>query len=605
MEKKDGFVVFEDGTKIKEPQFLSMILDSLPLEIFLKTLDGTYLYVNQTLADNDRIPREQIIGKRDQDLYPPQVYPIFTETDKEVAIRGKEISFTHDNIDEKILKTYKALFPKDGEMPQGILGYSLDVTELVGKIKTLEKEQNKYKGIFENSPLGVAVYHTISCQALEINPMFCEITGRTREELMTLPWESYSHPDEIEENLQFMKLLTEHKIDGFNMEKRFIRPDNTEVWVHMTIQRYSDEDNRDAHLVMITDISDRKEAEAKAAYYFDHDQLTGLYNRKYIDEKMKELDSPDHWPLSIIMADANGLKMTNDAFGHMEGDRILKELARIFTEAARPEDFVARTGGDEFMMLMPGTTGNQALQMMTRINQAKDQEKEQSLLLSMSMGCATKVSAAESIESVFQAAEARMYHSKITESNAYKVKIIHQIQDMLFQRNPSEKEHCERVRDHAVALGESAGIRGQGLEELSQAAMLHDIGKVGVDGEVLNKNEGLSKGEWAKVMKHPEVGYQILRGVPEYGKIAEYVLYHHERVDGVGYPVSLSIEDIPIQSKILGLAEAYVDMTSQRPYRGKMSKEEAMDEIKRGAGTQFDPELVTLFLEEVIPQLNP
>ena len=163
MEKKDGFVVFEDGTKIKEPQFLSMILDSLPLEIFLKTLDGTYLYVNQTLADNDRIPREQIIGKRDQDLYPPQVYPIFTETDKEVSIRGKEISFTHDNIDEKILKTYKALFPKDGEKTQGILGYSLDVTELISKVKTLEKEQNKYKGIFENAPLGVAVYHTISC----------------------------------------------------------------------------------------------------------------------------------------------------------------------------------------------------------------------------------------------------------------------------------------------------------------------------------------------------------------------------------------------------------------------------------------------------------
>lgn len=605
MEKKDGFVVFEDGTKIEESQFLSMVLDSLPLEIFLKTLDGAYFYVNQTLADNDKIPREQIIGKRDQDLYPPQVYPIFTETDKEVAIRGKDITFTHDNIDEKILKTYKALFPKNGVSAQGILGYSLDVTELVERIKALEKEQTKYKGIFESAPLGVAVYHTISCQALEINPMFCEITGRTREELMTLPWESYSHPDEVEENLQFMKLLTEHKIDGFNMEKRFIRPDNTEVWVHMTIKRYSDEDNRDAHLVMITDISDRKEAEAKAAYYFDHDQLTGLYNRKYIDEKMKELDSPDYWPLSIIMADANGLKMTNDAFGHMEGDRILKELARIFTEAARPEDFVARTGGDEFTMLMPGTTGNQALQMMTRINEAKDQEKEQSLMLSMSMGCATKVSAAESIESVYQAAEARMYHNKITESNAYKVKIIHHIQDMLFQRNPSEKEHCQRVRDHAVALGERVGIQGQGLEELSLAAMLHDIGKVGVDGEVLNKNEGLSKGEWAKVMKHPEVGYQILRGVPEYGKIAEYVLYHHERVDGVGYPVSLSIEDIPIQSKILGLAEAYVDMTSQRPYRAKMSKEEAMDEIKRGAGTQFDPKLVTLFLEEVIPQLNP
>lgn len=600
LKNKMDFTIIKERTGLNGEEFLQLLLDSIPVEIFVKGLDGVYLYANEIQCKNDKLERSEILGKRDEELFGEELYPIYSETDREVLKYGKEMSFTSDSVLTKNLKTFKAPFKKQDGTVIGIAGYSYDSTEIIYKIKELEKKLGRYEGVFNDSPIGIAIYNTLSGRALEINWAFNEITGRSTEELMTLPWESYSHGAEIQENHHYLELMVGGKIEGFNMEKRFIRPDGSIVWVDMTIKKYKDEINRDAHIVMAIDITSRKEAETKAKFYYDHDALTGLYNRKSGDEKLLELDKPVYWPLSIIVADANGLKVANDAFGHSEGDRLIKKLASIFLTSIGEGNYVVRTGGDEFMVILPNTSGSEALELIRKIDESFEENHKDGFLLSMAMGCATKSSSEDSIDLVYQTAEARMYHNKIQDSNAHKIKTIESLQQQLENQNPSIREHCIKVKKYAIALGEMVGLSEEALRELGIAAYYHDIGKVGLDQSIIDKKESLDQRDWVSVMKHPEVGYQILKSVTDYARIAEYVLFHHERVDGVGYPTSSKAREIPLQSRILALAEAYSDMTLDRAYRKKLTKEEAIREIRNGSGTQFDDNLVDIFINKIL-----
>lgn len=564
MDKNIDFKKIEEQTGLSGENFLKLLLDAIPVEVFVKDSQGKYLYANETQCKNDGLKRSEILGKRDKDLFSEKIYSMYAETDKNVLADDKMITYTSDSVFTKNLKTYKAPFKKDDGSLIGVAGFSYDNTDTVNRIKDLEISLNRYESVFKTSTLGIALYNTTLGNAIEINRSFSEITGRSIEELAMLPWESYSHPGEIEENHQGLNLMVQGKIDGFNMEKRFIKPDGKEVWVHMTVKQYQDKVNKEAHVVMILDITAKKEAEAKAKYYFDHDPMTGLYNRKYGDEKLIELDTPEHWPLSLIVADANGLKVTNDAFGHMEGDRIIKRLADIFLDVIDPTDFIIRTGGDEFMAILPNTSGTQALDLTKEISGKFENDIEDGYLLSMAMGCATKISAHESIDQVYQTAEARMYQSKIQDSDSHKIKIIEYLQNKFEKQNPQVRNHCLAVKKYSMLLGSVLGMTEEAQLELGLAAYYHDIGKVGLDRNIVNKKESLDQRDWTNVMKHPEIGHQILKSVADYGRIADYVLYHHERVDGVGYPNSSTNKEIPIQSKIIGLAEAYSDMTTDR-----------------------------------------
>lgn len=602
MENAIDFKRIKEKTGLDGEEFFRLLLDSIPVEVFVKDIEGVYLYANKAQCKNDELHRTEIAGKRDEELFSAELYPIYNATDKEVLMFDKEMSFTSDSVFTKNLKTFKSPFKNEAGTIIGIAGYSYDSTETLHKLKKLEKELSRYEGVFRNAPVGIAIYNTESGRALEINDTFSEITGRNTEELLSLPWEAYSHGAEIEENHHYLELMSTSKIQGFNMEKRFIKPDGSTVWIDMTVKRYKEEINRDAHIVMAIDITPKKEAEALAQYYYDHDALTGLYNRKFGDEKLQELDKPEYWPLSIIVADANGLKVTNDAFGHMEGDRIIKKLADIFLGLVEPGNYVVRTGGDEFMAILPNTTGVEALALTKKISNKFEDDTEDCFLLSMALGCATKESPSESIDQTYQTAEARMYHNKIQDSDSHKIKIIEYLQKKVVTQNPNLEEHCLSVKKYSMALGEKIGLSEDAVLELGLAAYYHDIGKVGLDSKITNKTEGLDQRDWVNVMKHPEIGYQILKSVPDYGRMADFVLYHHERVDGVGYPTASISKEIPIQAKILGLAEAYSDMTMDSHYRNRLTKEEAIAELKNGAGTQFDESLVKVFIEQVIKE---
>lgn len=352
---------------------------------------------------------------------------------------------------------------------------------------------------------------------------------------------------------------------------------------------------------LILDISEQKSKQIEIQYMSEHDMLTGLYNRGYFDKERARLDHLQYLPLSIIVADINGLKLTNDAFGHDEGDYLIKRTAEIIKTSVREDDVVARTGGDEFTVLLPNTDSETAYYYLKKIQDRCDKDKSNTLgkgsIISLSLGFATKESVTESISNVQKTAEDFMYKRKLLERNSLHSSFVSSITATMFEKSQETEAHAERMRLLSERVGKKLGLNQKGLDELSLLATLHDIGKVGIDSNILNKPGKLNATEWEEIKKHPGIGYRITKASPELSSIAEYVLSHHEKWDGSGYPQGLKGQEIPLLSRIISIVDAFDAMTQERSYRPTKTTEEALAEIKACAGTQFDPYLAALFIE--------
>ena len=242
------------------------------------------------------------------------------------------------------------------------------------------------------------------------------------------------------------------------------------------------------------------------------------------------------------MADVNGLKLINDSFGHYIGDQLLVKVAEAFRAGCRAQDIIARLGGDEFIVIMPGADRGEAKNIVANVSKAASREMISSIELSVSMGWATK-SAGEDIMKVLKNAEDHMYKKKLIESPSMRGKAINVIIKTLHEKNRREEQHSHRVSELCRSMGEAIGLAEEEVNELYTIGLLHDIGKIAVSENILNKDQKLNEAEWNELKRHPEVGYRILNTVEEMSEIAKSVLYHHERWDGKGYPKGLKREN--------------------------------------------------------------
>jgi diguanylate cyclase (GGDEF)-like protein/PAS domain S-box-containing protein len=354
-------------------------------------------------------------------------------------------------------------------------------------------------------------------------------------------------------------------------------------------------------ILVFRDVTDSKKKESEITFLSYHDVLTGLYNRAFFEEETHRLDTVRQLPISVIMGDVNGLKLTNDVFGHAEGDNLLVRIADILRECCRDEDIIARVGGDEFCILLPMTSYAAASDICRRIYTRCDKVEyglpSGSAKLSISLGFATKTEQSESIHGITKAAEDSMYRRKLLESRSQHSFLISSIRTTLFEKSFETEQHAQRLIANSKAIAAALNLPEDQLNDIELFALLHDIGKIAIDSRILTKPEPLDETEWAEMKRHPEIGFRIAQSSPDLAHIAEYILCHHERWDGSGYPQGLKGTAIPLLARILLVVDAYDAMTQDRVYRKALTKEEACAELMKNAGTQFDPNIVWVFIE--------
>lgn len=341
-------------------------------------------------------------------------------------------------------------------------------------------------------------------------------------------------------------------------------------------------------------------SEQKYRYLSYHDHLTGLYNRMFWEEEQKRIDISGQLPISVIIGDINGIKLMNDAFGHEAGDRMIMQTAQIMRKYCREGEIIARTGGDEFSILMPKTPRKTALKRMEEIKDSfmvhNRRILNEAFHINVALGSGTKEEPHGDLKETIKKAELYMNQRKLLEQRSSHSAIISSIKATMYEKSHETEQHSERLAALSRMVGEALQLSQIELDNLELLATLHDIGKVGIDDRVLAKPGKLNDEEWIEMKKHPEIGYRIAMASPELVLIAEYILSHHEHWDGSGYPKGLAGEEIPLLSRIIGIADAYDAMTENRVYQKAMDRDCALVEIAKNAGSQFDPEIAELFI---------
>ncbi|MEW6622140.1 MAG: PAS domain S-box protein [Bacillota bacterium] len=466
-----------------------------------------------------------------------------------------------------------------------------DITEHKKMQQQLQESEEKYRLIFENSPLGIFHFDKKGT-VTACNDNFVKIIGSSRQALVGLN----------------ILALPEKKVVAAAQECLQGRYGFYEGWYHsVTASKvtplralfapFKTEDGFiSGGVCIVEDITERKQAEEKIRYMSFHDSLTGLYNRRFLEEEMRRLDTARQLPIGIIMVDLNGLKLVNDTYGHSVGDELLKTAAEILKKSCRREDIVARWGGDEFVILLPQTAEEKARTICKRIKENAGKAYIEDVPVSFALGVAVKESAGKSLADTLRTAEEDMYKQKLAESRSIRGAVLNALLKALEAKSYETEEHTRRMQEVALKMGEKLGLPDSEMNRLKLTITLHDIGKINISEEILTKKGPLTAEEWEIMKKHPETGYRITRATEEFAHVAEEILAHHERWDGSGYPLGLKGKEIPLLARITAIADTYEVMQSGRPYKKALSQSEIVAEFKRCAGTQFDPELVEIFL---------
>ena len=571
---------------------------------------GLYTYISHAVQDVLGYTPDELIGRM-------HFYDLCPDAEREALKNEIFDGFDHKKPFNNFVNTLQLkdggtvyvstngipILNSDGTL-KGYRGSDLDITEKKEMEQNLIKEKEQFKTTLLSVGDGV-ISTDKQGNIIVMNPIAEKLTDWTLEESFGKPLEEvFNIVHELTRETcanPAKKVLDTGEIILLANHTMLISKKGCETPIEDSAAPIKNSHGQTTGVVIVfRDFSEKKEKQQQIEYLSFHDHLTGLYNRRYMEDAIKRLDTGRNLPFTIMVLDVNGLKLTNDAFGHKMGDQLLKNVAKILKKVCRADDVIGRMGGDEFYILLPHTDEIQAEDIKQRIITAASIVKLDSVIVSLAVGYSVKSSKDENIENIKMNADNHMYRDKLKFGKTMRSQTIETVLGNINFKYVQEQIHTERVSQYCEAMASAMNLCEKEINDIEIAGELHDIGKIMVPSELLNKPGMLTAEEFEIIKRHPETGYQILKSVDEYVALAEAVLYHHERWDGTGYPEGLKWEEIPLQARIISVADAYEAMTAKRPFQKSKTKEEAIAELKKCAGTQLDPEIVEVFVKEVL-----
>ncbi|MBS3938955.1 MAG: PAS domain S-box protein [Peptococcaceae bacterium] len=572
-----------------------LLFEFSPVPIAIMDLAGNFLQVNAAYEQGMLYDRQELEGKNVRICVLPENYSTMEE--HLVALRGGE-TLEHEAVcvrkggERRINILREKAIPLPGGQ-EGIISLSRDITEVKLAQGALVQSEKKYRSLVETMREGMFII---------------DFTGKIRfwnqaglsmfgldptdlDELLSGTALDYIHSASMAIVQRDMALVMKgHNLTG---EYRYLRHSGESGWLEANATKM-DYSNEPAILVLARDITERKKEQAEMEFLSWHDPLTGVYNRRYFESRLsdKALAKP-----GIVVVDLDGLKLVNDTIGHTAGDSLLKEAAGILKRCTPSGGMAARIGGDEFVIILSDSTQAQAEAVVGAIRRLQEEYNRQQpqFPLSLSLGYEVAGDETTSLYEIFKRADNLMYRQKLLHRLSSRSAIVQALMAALEAKNVETREHVDRIGELALLVARRMGYPEGRILELELFAKFHDIGKVGVADSILNKPGRLTDEERKEIERHAEIGYHIASSTPELAPIARFILKHQEWYDGNGYPLGLKGADIPVECRIVAIADAFDAMTSDRPYRKAMSTDQALAELDRCAGTQFDPELVLVF----------
>ena len=646
----------------KKQEELQIIFDSVPAMVFYKDRENRMIRVNKAFTEAMGLDKNQIEGKTCFELWPEQAEHYWCD-DKEVMESGRpKISIIEPLVTIKgeiWVQTDKIPYRNEKGEIVGIIGFAIDITDRKEAQEALEQSEEEYRTLVDNVNIGI--YRNTpdpGGRFLKANPAMVKMFGYDSvEEFMKVKVsELYEDP---QDRVRFVEKI---KKTGFskNEEVRLRKKDGTFIWAAVTAKVNFDSSGEPQWIDgVIEDITERKKAEKeldllnkelmksnkKLKRLALRDPQTGLYNHRYLQDAIEaEFYRAKRYvhPFSVMMLDVDYFKSINDVYGHIFGDLVLKQLARQLKRMVRQYDIVVRFGGEEFMIISPGIDRYQALKLAQRlldtINLYNFGDKNHTVKLKLSIAVVSYpedkiikgmdlVEIADQIlnkvkeyggNNVYSSLDIKKKISSLSRKPKIDISLLKDKMEKLTKRTNQSLieavfafaktielkdqytgEHVEKTMQYATEIAEALNLADDEIECIKQAAVLHDLGKIGISEKILVKKSRLTKEEFEEIKKHPQIGVDIIRPIKFLHNIIPLILYHHERWDGKGYPNGLKGEEIPIGARIVAIADVYQALTSNRPYRKAYSEEETLKIIKKGSGTQFDLAVVTKFVQVI------
>lgn len=576
--------------------------------IFLMEVDANeqviYKRLNKSHSETTGLTNKMVAGKTASEIFGEETGAVLEENYKKCIKEKKPITYEEEltiSSTTKVWSTTLSPVVKNGKVVQ-IVGAARDITESKKTEGEIVKEKERLKITLQSIGDGVIAIDN-DMNIVFINAAAEKIIENKKESVLKKPIDQFlkvfhmNEPIDIKDIIQSIR-EADAPIQIFNETVTETNGHKKRISGMGATIKYS-KGIVSGIVITFRDETESLKNREKLAYLSFHDSLTGLYNRAYFDEELVRLNTSRELPLSIIVGDGNGLKLSNDVFGHAAGDQLLISIAHILKESCRYEDVIARWGGDEFAVILPKTPYEDAAKICQRIKEKCHHAKAVPIKPSIALGIATKDEEDKDINKVIAAAEEMMYKNKLIEGKKVRIQIINSLQITLEERSIQTIEHSKRLSLLAKTLKDDFKLSDKECDQLCLLGDLHDIGTINISPTILLKPTSLVDTEWVEIKKHPEIGYRIAQSTVEFVHIADLILTHHEKWDGSGYPQGLKGEEIPKLSRILALFDAYDTMTHDRPYRKARSHEEAIQEIRCCSGSQFDSALAGIFITAI------